>query len=298
MLPRSVKFCISRFAPLIVLQGTLSLFAPSVSAERIGIIVAADADEDYVKHSESLEYQTYHFVEGQYFGGTTRDKGMETMGFIDIAKSLATALEKRKFYPEPDPHLGDLLIMISWGRTDRNFDLRETLGIDSQNDMLSDSAKDRIGSNDMPTDAMAKAIFNHEALSSAAESMFKTRFSKSKTSAFALLGLERGIEDVYGKDLAEEALDTERYFVVVNAFDYQHLLKEKELKQVWFVKYNCRAIGVGFENAINTMNRAVSGTFGVKLDKLVKFRGDTEGSAELGEVEVVGTEEEPDSSDK
>lgn len=268
-LPKILSFC------LLALLAT----GTALSAKRFNIIVNAEADEAYMERAEGLEYQTYHILKGKYHGGSTRDPGLEGALFEDLLGSLVETLKKRDMYPEPDRNKGDLLIMVSWGRTSLDPDWGELMGVTDYDFLSSESGGD---------EAEGSAV---EDLSSGGEFM-GTESTSSRVQNMALLGLQgrlRGPNPLGfspDQDLWD-VLEEERYFVVLNAFDYQFLLEEKELKQVWRVRYNTRAVGVGFRTAFESMNDAVVGVIGLQMDDIAKVKGDTKGRVSMGEVEVL-----------
>lgn len=276
-----------------------SLLAVSTaSAKRFTIIVNAEADDAYLAEAEKKSYQTYHFYKGEYFGGFTRDKGLEQTEFNDIAESVAVALRKRNFYPEPNKELGDLLIMISWGRTALDPDYMELMGVTGADEMLSQDEQDRRAQNGgvSPTatgvGGTSSASIQSDSMSMTGMAMLKSKTATNKAKNIRLLGLGKDLNQAFNAHLSRDALwdvlDEERYFIVLNAFDYQHLREHKELKEVWSARYSTRATGIGFKAAYESMNLAVSGVLGLKLDKLSKVKGDTESTIEMGEVEVMG----------
>lgn len=287
---------------LLVLTGVL-LAGTSVSAKRFNIIVNAEAEVEYMERAEKLEYQTYHLIKGKFHGGTTRDRGLETLGFEDLFESLAETLKKRNMYPEVDRNLGDLLIMVSWGRTSLDPDWGELQGISGASDMMSAEALDEAssGGNLVPAGGGQNAIMVQSAPTSTGASAgggqsLGTGNNSQRSKNMALLGLQGKLRSrgPFGYTPDEElwdALEEERYFVILNAFDYQHLLKEKELKQVWRVRYNTRAVGVGFETAFESMNEAIAGVIGLQMDKIATVKGDTSGKISMGEVEMIDMSE-------
>lgn len=254
--------------------------------------------------AEKLEYQTYHIIKGKYHGGSTRDRGLEETHFEDLFESLTEILEKRKMYPEVDQNLGDLLIMVSWGKTSLDPDWGELQGIAGASDMMSAESQDQqssggnmVASGGGQNAQMIPAQTSAPSSGAGAGQTLGSRNTSQKSKNMALLGLQgmlRG-RGLLGHSPDEElwgALEEERYFVILNAFDYQHLLKNKELKQVWRVRYNTRATGIGFKTAYESMNHAISGVIGLQLDKLSTVRGDTKGSISMGELEVLEMTEE------
>lgn len=251
------------------------------SAKRLNVIIDARASEEYMAASESLEYQTYHFIKGAHFEGDFRDRELEDAEFEEIAESLVDALKNRNYYSEPDQQLGDLMILVSYGVTSVDTDYTELMGVTSAAEIA-------------PAEANEGA-FAVQSVNGLGETMIKSRPTNLKSSNMEMLGFKKGLDEAFNRfnrtNRLEDALDDERYFVVLNAFDYQLFLKNGELEQVWSVRYSTRAQGIGFKMAFAEMNDSVSGVFGLQVDKLTTVRGDTSNS-HIGELEVIGTVEE------
>lgn len=268
--------------PLKILTlAVVAVAIPFASAKRLNVIIDARASEEYMAASESLEYQTYHFIKGAHYEGNYRDRELEDSEFEDIAESLVKALKNRNYYTEPDKELGDLMILVSYGITSVDTDYTELMGA-------------------MSADEIAPAEANEGALSvqsvnALGETMIKARPTALKKSNMKMLGFEKGLDAAFnrfdGTNTLEDSLTKERYFVVLNAFDYQLFLKNGELEQVWSVRYSTQAQGIGFKVAFDEMNDSVSGVFGLQVDKLTTVRGDTSNS-HIGELEVISTVEE------
>ncbi|MCB1123651.1 MAG: hypothetical protein KJT03_19010, partial [Verrucomicrobiae bacterium] len=108
-----------------------------------------------------------------------------------------------------------------------------------------------------------------------------------------------GIDDQYDKpdfltsDYEYEQMMREaRYFVVVMAYDYQLFRKKGTRKLLWSTRYNIRTSGQSFETAIKEMNEIGSSYFGKNFEKLMRKRQDDDSKVEIGDIEVLKTEEE------
>ena len=104
----------SILAFLILLLG--SGFLIPKKANRVA--VRAEARKEYTllrAHDEASKVQTYHLIEGKYFGGNVGDPSLEEMTFPEIAEHIELNLKRQKYFPEEDPAAGDLLIMVHYG---------------------------------------------------------------------------------------------------------------------------------------------------------------------------------------
>lgn len=279
---------LKRISLLQLLSAGLLLAVASVplSARSYRVIVNASASDEYVEATRNKEIQTYHFVEGAFYRSEKRDNSLRNTEFMDVAKTVAEYLKERKFYPAKDKNTGDLLIQITWGTTRTDFDYTEALGITD------------LGNNIFAEEFEAQPEQGAEvAVLTATEDPFLSgqgAFFRSRN--IRLLGYDKGL---YGKGLKdaqrqglEEDLEEERYFIVLNAFDYKVLRETGELKHVWSSRYSMRNIGTNFIEAMDILNMAAATTFGQNNDSLMSARIDPETEVVIGELEVIGTVEE------
>ena len=93
-------------------------------------------------------------------------------------------------------------------------------------------------------------------------------------------------QDLYELD---SALNRERYFFVVLAYDYQKFKNEKEMKLLWITRFSIQATGTNFEDAYKELTFAASDYFGKNMKGLQKKRTDDDSKVEMGEIEVLET---------
>ena len=89
-----------------------------------------------------------------------------------------------------------------------------------------------------------------------------------------------------------QALRTERYFMIVTAFDFQTLLAKKQWNRVWSTRFSMRSPGINFYRAHLALSKAGGNYFGQDLDKLGSERANfdpVEAEVEIGEIEVLET---------
>lgn len=92
------------------------------------------------------------------------------------------------------------------------------------------------------------------------------------------------------------ALQTERYFVIVTAFDFQELIENKQWKRLWSTRYNIRSPGTNFEKAHIALNKAAATYFGTKMKHLSKQNADFDpviAEVEIGELQILETIDAP-----
>lgn len=93
-------------------------------------------------------------------------------------------------------------------------------------------------------------------------------------------------EDAYG-DLNRKSLDDDRYFLIVTAFDFQTLIREKEWKRVWSTEFSMRNPGINFHKAHLALSKAGGDYLGKNMNQLEKVYADFEPVIEDREIEKI-----------
>jgi hypothetical protein len=80
----------------------------------------------------------------------------------------------------------------------------------------------------------------------------------------------------------------ERYFVILMAYDYQLLKKEKKSKLLWVTRMSVRAPGNNFSEAMPGMARIAADFFGQQHNDIARMQTKLrEGKVDIGELKVV-----------
>ena len=280
------QFLSKQTIPLLLLP---VLVTSDLSAKANRVAVRAEAASEYTVSRnlvESMKVQTYHLVEGKYFTGNVDDPELDAIGFDQIAEVIALNLKRQEYYPEQDSNGGDLLIMVHHGATNFFGDAEDNDVFDI-NDYLPpvETASGEIYEYKLSRDAMPK--FYGTVLASDREAV-KEQYFRAK-----LLGMD----DIYSRSatdyeafVQEELAREGRYFIILTAFDLP-LLKKGEKKVLWTTRYNIRAIGQSYDEALKEMNLVASDYFGKNFDGLISRRSTDDSKVEIGEIEVIGEEE-------
>jgi len=249
------------------------------------------------------EPETYAFGEGQCMDKSGKDDSLNHLAFREMATILAEALQGADYVPTPGPEQTQLLIVVHWGRTSP-FDG---------------------GLNDLAVDAMAEAMngFNqldtsnaeNAALNSSMASYYEGQIEqmlmlqqmaeeqRNRGNAYNahLLGYQNELKRTaelgelyfpmrnYRADLMDE-LETPRYFVILQAYDFQKLMKEKKREMLWTTRFSIRAKGRKFDEEIRNMAMAASRVIGSDSKRLK--RSLKPARVEFGELEYLGVEKE------
>ncbi|WP_309008496.1 hypothetical protein [Pelagicoccus sp. SDUM812005] len=260
----------------------------SASAERKGLLanvyVDAQAGEDYLAGKESnrgLKAETFHIMQGRHFQGSRLDPSLENTSFLEIAAKLRAELKVRNFHPAKEFKDGDLLLVVHWGITDEDYDPD-----DPQND---------IGFGDEEEDALAE----EEAIADptwTSLSELDREYTRGEE-ALRMLGFERAMK-AKGTSLLEEKklaaqMHGDRYFIIVNAYDWQKKLKTGESELLWVTRFSVDSSGTNFTESFPALLRAARDYYGVELDKMVHTQTNYgDGEVSMGELEVLESAED------
>jgi len=289
----------------------LSLAVPTLAQAASGVdgvtAVSAQRSSDYVRAKlpdGSFRPETYAFGEGGVWGGEVKDATIDRLPFIDVAKEISLPLAAQKYLPAKDPAKTKLLIMVYWGTTAVPGPASDSTPYAHFSD-----AQDAAARAMNPLLQVPRAVQN-AALSdlSAATVMLNMENHKNDQIDFAnasmlgydaagLIGTERG-NYVRGTALGAERDDLyaeiqeNRYFVVLMAYDFQLLWKEKKHKLLWQTRFSISERRNGFDRALPVMAEYASKYFGQDSKGLVRERV-PEGHVDVGEVKSLGAVESP-----
>ena len=261
-------------------------FLVTLSAKENRVAVKSKASPDFTiqRSEEGKKIQTFHVMEGKYFGGNTDDKSMEGVTFMDIAENLAANLQRQGFYSAKSNDEGDLLIVVNYGATDYDADYQELMGIDSLDDL--GFGFDTEGLEEFEAEEAFISDFNNIQAMNEAGGMDKIFKAK-------LLGMEELFDDTASaQDVFEfeDMVNEERYFIYLVAFDLP-AYREGEKKVMWTTRYSMRAIGQPFDEAIAQLNTVASHYFGLNMKGMQNRRASDNFEVQIGEIEVIESEE-------
>lgn len=260
------------------------------------VVVSATAAPEYrrTRGTDGVMPESYVFSPGIHFGGVGRDKTQETLPFLAVAQTLAAGLARQKYFPARDPAAANLVIVVHWGTTETHEDPNRQAIIELLNQQLEvfhpkrgdpPSLSDRFNAaqtmNELLADQEAHARRQKQFLDANAE-LLGYRRSLTKEEAHPM---SREEEVTLRADLAEE-----RYFVVLMAYDYQLLKKDKKPRLLWVTRMSVRSPGNNFADSVPGMTHIAADFFGQQRDDLTRVRTNLrEGQVEIGELKVIGT---------
>ena len=293
----------------------------SAQAEQVpATAVFSEISRDYhrvILPSGRYEPETYAFGEGLCVDMSENDKSLNTLSFREIATIMAESLAKVDFVPTPGAKDTDLLIVINWGLTmplvsgpeDQTLtDLTTSLGEFMVFRQEAERAMNDKKPNEEEKDIEEKVLMD-SVLSSYENEMDQTmalyriennRRMEANLRNARLLGFHEAMK--WAEDLARTSftllvhkddllleLECPRYFVILQAYDFPKMWKEKKKVLLWTTRFSIRAKGRRFDEELQNMALAASPVFGSDTDLK---RGLRPPEVKLGELEYIGVVED------
>jgi hypothetical protein len=322
--PPSRVHCLRAFLPACLFVGAA---IPVVADPRVAVV--ATARYDYAEKRQAMAIpkpESYVFMQGHCFGGSTVDRSLERMPFRRIAEFLAPELAKQNYLPTNQIRQADLLLVVHWGATMPFTGTQEMMGRNS-------AVTDMSGSLQKFNELATREMTSPDTGSSDANSGFVTNLqgldlqayyaiagagngdsgmgqvtmdrlnqvtnqiaqTTTRGSNMALLGygetmhrLEKQLWDDATELILRADLDTERYFIIVEAYD----LKEKNggsKRPVWTMHVNISSPGNNFSTAMTRMSLVAGDYAGKTTGTVVSIRPRTrEGKVVLAPMVIIG----------
>ncbi len=249
-----------------------------------------------------LRRETYVFMEGERFDGAIRDGTFERTTFREIAEYLAPKLTQQNYWPTPDPKDADLVISVHWGVTrprDTFNDMtgRVTLSSDPAGvtpGLFSDSqAKQDI-------EAALGGPLDYGSLGERMNQLNDVADGDQQSFMGAgnarLLGYTETLNKLSQEPnfttqqyTLERDLRSERYFIIVRAYDLHAETKAARSRPVWTLHLNISSPGNNFKTAMASMSAAGAALFGRNTDGVTTVIPEPpKGEVKLHDLIIVG----------
>lgn len=282
----------------LLMLATALLFATSLSPALLGarkrasVFVDSFATEEYQQRRAAADapaYETFSFFKGRYFGGNVRDSSLKVVPFEDVVQTLAKEMRQQRYLPAPQVGECDLFIVVHWGVSE----------IDDFAEMMEEMNQDEdfeFGDDAFGGDEEIDTV------SSAQDDRFYTETYDRRVRKGAMdnrdLGFNRALnqrglmpQDEYELQIS---MEDERYFMILMAYDFKHLIEKKELKFLWSTRFSVSSIGTNFEDAYLALARAAGPFYGQHLEAGERSRTHFgEGDVNIGEIQILDDEEKP-----
>ena len=296
-----------KFALLAAVPALIGALPCAVKAEQYEA-VAAKVSSDYVRAKNpdgSVQEETYAFGKGGYWSGPLADTTIDRLDFLDVAHTLALPLAAQHYVPAKDPKTTRLLIMVYWGTTvapegasDSPIYQNLQQASEALNRVWPASQQHDTYGNSLPPPP--QAVGQAEALTTAiaaVQAENRQRDLADRRNAMMLgydswwnatFDAQNGTAlEVRKQDMLNE-LEEDRYFVVLMAYDFQLLEKEKKHKLLWETRFSIRERNNQFDKQLASMASEASKFFG-KDSRGLNHDPLPEGRVELGEIRDLGT---------
>jgi hypothetical protein len=265
--------------------------------------VASKVSPDYVRATMpdgSFKSEFYSFGKGGYWGSELSDDTIDKMGFIDVLRAISPALASQKYLPATDPKVTRLLVMVYWGSTTvpppyemdplyRGYHA----AVEEYQNLMSGIPPQVDEANAVLTSGLHMLEMENHIRD-------QTDFRNAAMLGYDMSGL---IGTDWGNYLSHTAAKTERndevdeieenrYFVVLMAYDFQLLWKEKKHKLLWEARFSINERHNQFDKALPAMAKYASRYFGQPSNKLIRQRLLNE-DVEIGEPTLIQFLTEP-----
>jgi hypothetical protein len=239
------------------------------------VAVYSDVARDYVRArlpDGSLQPETYAFGEGGFIPGFMPDATIDRLDFKAVAHAIAASRAGRKYLPSEDPAATRLLVMVYWGTTSGFRDMFPISVSLFQYDAFS-----------LMQWRMRNTIDFHNAgiLGYNADGLVGT----DEGNWLQTTALRHKVDDLF------EDVERSRYFVVLMAYDFQMMWKQKQPKLLWVTRLSIGQRRNDFGQELPTMLRDASKYFGRRSHGLIRDVV-PEGRVDVGEPKSLGAEPE------
>ncbi len=239
--------------------------------------VASKASSDYVRAKlpdGSFQPEYYAFGEGGKWAGELNDATADKLHFTDVARVIAEPLAGQKYLPARDPRNTRLLIMVYWGTTAvpgptsdsmaySNFSMAQADLRRAMNKMNPEPPKMQ---NAMMAE-MSAATWQLNMENRGRDLIDFKNASMLGYDSEGVIGTDYGLElrrtpQKYRRDELIAEIEENRYFVVLMAYDFQLLWKQKQRKLLWETRFSITERNNQFDNALPAMAQYASQFFG------------------------------------
>jgi hypothetical protein len=289
-------------------------------------VVAARAADDYSRiklPDGTFKPEGYAFAEGGHWNAPVNDKSLDSVSFLDIARTVSVPLATQSYLPSHDPNATKLLIVVYWGRTTAGGavdDVTELQNLQSASAALTASKSSNqqqltAATHLQSTEAGGSMVCGHvEANVTAQQTTDQITAENNASGAMAIVAAQNAAHDKsYAQNAAmlgydswlnetsnmpgtalaarrQDVLDElqhDRYFVVLMAYDFQMMWKEKKHKLLWETRMSIPQRGAEFNQELASMAMNASRYFGQDTHGLVR-RDMAAGHVDVGDIKTLG----------
>lgn len=309
----AVRRLINSAGLLLVCAATFSFVARAAEDSEV-IAVSSHASEDYVRSrlpDGTFATETYAFGEGGAWNAPMRDSSFDKVRFIDTAQIIARPLATQNYFPSRDPKQTKLLIMVYWGMTTGSSGASGSLAYQALQSGQpiqalksapppppSGVSKGAVGQSSIDFGQGAVEDGSLSARDFAITMITTQNVARDMTDLrnAGILGYDTDLRKTEGLDLTAmrwrrqsliEDLEDNRYFVVLMAYDFQLLWKEKKHKLLWDARFSIRERDNEFDKQLESMTQAAARYFGRNSGGIQRHDLPV-GEVKMDEVKILG----------
>jgi hypothetical protein len=264
--------------------------------------VASKVSADYVRKrlpDGSFQPEFYSFGKGGKWEGEISDATIDKLQFTDVARVIAEPLAVQRYLPSRDTGKTTLLIMLYWGTTAVPGPMSDSVAVgefqsaqDFLNRAFNSHNPEPPSVQDAAMDQMSVATVN---LNTENRQRDLTDFKNAAMLGYdstGVIGTDYGMEVRrtpmrYRRDELISEIEENRYFVVLMAYDFQLLWKQRKHKLLWETRFSIREKDHQFDRDLPAMARYASKYFGQDSHGLVRKEVPL-GHVEIGDVKSLG----------
>ena len=288
-----------------VLIGLL-VSAGAGAAETVNGVTAVSSrvSSDYARRrlpDGSFQPELYAFGKGGIWGGEISDATFDKLQFIDVARVIAGPLASRNYIPATDPAKTKLLIMVYWGTTAVPGPTSDSVALDQFSMAQASLSQAMNRFNPAPSQVQDAAMSQWSEAMTLVDMENHQRDSLDLKNARmlgydseGLIGTDYG-NNIRGTAFASkrtELIEENRYFVVLMAYDFQLMWKQKKHKLLWETRFSISERRNAFDRALPVMAQYASPYFGQDSKGLLRTRV-LEGQVTVGEPRSLGEVDAP-----
>ncbi len=259
---------------LMSLSGGAAALPSAQAADAVAISSRTSAD--YVRPrgpDGSPRPETYAFGDGGYWGGPLSDRTIDRLKFTEIARDIAGPLAQQNYIPSKNAGTTKLLVMVYWGTTIPTLGPQESATLQN----VADAEKQlQIAYARQVHRGLGKGEEHYEwdnlMAALMAEGAQESVRDKADGLNAMLLGYDSLWDSTFGapsaspleherRDMLSE-LEEERYFVILMAYDFQLMWREKKHKLLWETRFSVSERRMEFDRVLPALALQASTYFG------------------------------------
>jgi hypothetical protein len=284
------------------------------------VAISSKASADYVRPKPangSVQAETYAFGNGGALRGVTGG-AIDKLDFMDVARAIAGPLATQSYVSGNDPKTTRLLIMVYWGTTRAPGNSRDSIATQNlqaaNQSMLAASQGSNLAQYSSGTSGWAKPVMQpgsdtgltartgaqmdaDNAMAGALAMVALDNNQRSQLDAHnaSLLGYDSWWDETarfsntplqFRRQEMIDEIEASRYFVVLMAYDFQMMWKEKKSKLLWETRFSVRERDGDFGKELAAMAASAAPYFGQGTGILV-HKPLPEGRVEVGPIKTL-----------